>query len=196
MTSATAINAVPVLRKPAQATPGVELAAQFDSTRKNSPSRDIARIDRLTALDSTGGAAWPFSVGRVICLVSFASTDCQIDSSLSLVVHGRSSFVESFVWFLPFLCALGKRREKRKEEREKRKENKRKTGKREEENKRKRKKRGGEEEKKRKKSSKKSQNPKTPPDELSHHDSKKKKTAGRNYLAIFFESSESHPFFN
>ena len=38
------------------------------------------------------------------------------------MVHGRSSFVESFVWFLPFLCALGKeeRREKRKEEKRKR----------------------------------------------------------------------------
>ena len=79
----------------------MELAAQFDSTRENSPSRDIARIDRVTALDSTGGAAWPFSVGRGICLVSFARL-----IALSLVVHGRSSFVESLVWLFPFLCAL------------------------------------------------------------------------------------------
>ena len=94
-----------IWRKSAQAPPGVELAAQFDSTLENSPSRDIARIDRLTAFDSTGGAAWPFSVGRVICLVSFASIRL-IALSLSLVVHGRSSFVESFVWLFPFLCAL------------------------------------------------------------------------------------------
>ena len=37
-------------------------------------------------------------------------------------MHGRSSFVESFVWFLPFLCALGKRRDKREEKRGRRKE--------------------------------------------------------------------------
>ena len=57
-------------------------------------------------LDSTGGAAWPFSVGTVVSLISSASKDCQIDSSLSLVVHGRSSFAESLVWLFTFLCAL------------------------------------------------------------------------------------------
>ena len=33
-----------------RAPPGVELAAQFDSTRENSPGPDIVRIDRLIAL--------------------------------------------------------------------------------------------------------------------------------------------------
>ena len=33
-----------------RAPPGVELAAQFDPTRENSPGPDIARIDRLIAL--------------------------------------------------------------------------------------------------------------------------------------------------
>ena len=33
-----------------RAPPGVELAAQFDSTRENSPGPDIVRIDRLKAL--------------------------------------------------------------------------------------------------------------------------------------------------
>ncbi len=33
-----------------RAPPGVELAAQFDSTRGNSPGPDIVRIDRLRAL--------------------------------------------------------------------------------------------------------------------------------------------------
>ena len=32
-----------------RATPGVELVAQFDSTRKNLPGRDIVTIDRLRA---------------------------------------------------------------------------------------------------------------------------------------------------
>ena len=34
-------------------------------------------------------------------------------TALSFVVHGRSSLVESFVWFIPFLCI--KRREKMEE---------------------------------------------------------------------------------
>ena len=33
-----------------RAPPGVELAAQFDSTRENLPGPDIVRIDRLIAL--------------------------------------------------------------------------------------------------------------------------------------------------
>ena len=33
-----------------RAPPGVELAAQFDSTRENLPGPDIMRIDRLIAL--------------------------------------------------------------------------------------------------------------------------------------------------
>ena len=33
-----------------RANPGLELAAQFDSTRENSPGQDTARIDRLMAL--------------------------------------------------------------------------------------------------------------------------------------------------
>jgi hypothetical protein len=33
-----------------RAPPGVELAAQFDSTRENSPGSDTVRIDRLIAL--------------------------------------------------------------------------------------------------------------------------------------------------
>ena len=33
-----------------RAPPGVEPAAQFDSTRENSPGPDIARIDRLIVL--------------------------------------------------------------------------------------------------------------------------------------------------
>ena len=33
-----------------RAPPGVELAAQFDSTRENLPGPDIGKIDRLIAL--------------------------------------------------------------------------------------------------------------------------------------------------
>ena len=54
-----------------RAPPGVELAAQFDSTRENLPGPDTVRIDRLKIfLDSVGGGAWPFLVGGVICLVN------------------------------------------------------------------------------------------------------------------------------
>ena len=35
-----------------RAPPGVGLAAQFDSTRENSPGLDTSRIDRLMALSS------------------------------------------------------------------------------------------------------------------------------------------------
>ena len=38
-----------------RAPPGVELAAQFDSTRGNSPGPDIERIDRLRALSRSYG---------------------------------------------------------------------------------------------------------------------------------------------
>ena len=49
---------------------GVEPAAYFDASQESSPRRDIVRIDRLMLfLNSAGGAAWPFSVGRVICLI-------------------------------------------------------------------------------------------------------------------------------
>ena len=54
-----------------RAPPGVELAAQFDSTRETLPGPDIVRIARLKIfLDSMGGGAWPFLVGGVICLVN------------------------------------------------------------------------------------------------------------------------------
>ena len=57
--------------------PGVEPAAQCASTRENSPGSDSLQglTDSQLFLDSTGGAAWPFSVGRVICLVSSVSKD-------------------------------------------------------------------------------------------------------------------------
>ena len=56
---------------------GVEPAAQCASTRGNSPGSDTQQglTDSQLFLDSTGGAAWPFSVGRVTCLVSSASKD-------------------------------------------------------------------------------------------------------------------------
>ena len=38
-----------------RAPPGVELAAQFDSTRENLPGPDIVRIDRLIALSGFYG---------------------------------------------------------------------------------------------------------------------------------------------
>ena len=47
--------------------------------------------------------------------------DWQIDSSLLIqwiVMHGRSSLMESFVWLLPFLCV--KRRERKRDKRERR----------------------------------------------------------------------------
>ena len=96
----------------------MELAADCASTRKNSPGSDTQSelTDRLPFLDSTGGAAWPFSVCRVICLVSSVCKDWQIDSSLLtqwVMVLGRSQLVESLVWLIPFLCE--KRREKMKE---------------------------------------------------------------------------------
>ena len=50
MTSATAINAVPVLEKSAEAQPGVELSAQFDTTRENSPGSDTIIVVKLTVL--------------------------------------------------------------------------------------------------------------------------------------------------
>ena len=54
-----------------RAPPGVELAAQFDSTRENLPGPDIVRIDRLIALlELMGGGAWPFLVGGLLCLVT------------------------------------------------------------------------------------------------------------------------------
>ena len=48
----------------------------------------------------------------------FASTS---ENSTGSDVHGRSQLVESFVWFIPFLCV--KRREKREERRDKMKNN-------------------------------------------------------------------------
>ena len=54
-----------------RAPPGVEPAAQFDSTRGNLPGPDFMRIDRLKFfLDLKGGGAWPFLVGGVICLLN------------------------------------------------------------------------------------------------------------------------------
>ena len=82
-------------------------------------------------------------------------------TALSFVVHGRSSLVESFVWFIPFLCI--KRRQKMEEKRRKDQEIKR---------------RWGEtryrDEKRRKKffSVNNVSNQKNPPDELSHNDSR------------------------
>ena len=57
-----------------RAPPGVELAAQFDSTLENLPGPDIVIIDRLKIfLNSMGGGAWPFLVCGVICLVNFVN---------------------------------------------------------------------------------------------------------------------------
>ena len=57
-----------------RAPPGVEPAAQFDSTRGNLPGPDIIRIDGcIVFLDYMGGGAWPFLVGGVICLVNFVN---------------------------------------------------------------------------------------------------------------------------
>lgn len=54
-----------------RAPPGVEPAAQFDSTRENLPDQDIVRIDRLKFfLDSMNSSAWPFLVGGVVRLVN------------------------------------------------------------------------------------------------------------------------------
>ena len=64
-----------------RAPPGVELAAQFDSTRETLPGQNIVRIDRLQLfLDSMIGGAWPFLVGGVICLVN---SDNERDPDLS-----------------------------------------------------------------------------------------------------------------
>ena len=82
-----------------RAPPGVELAAQFDSTRENLPGPDIVRIDRLQIfLDSMGGGAWPFLVGGVICLVNSVN-----ERDLFLLV--RSCLYVSFV-FLEELLVL------------------------------------------------------------------------------------------
>ena len=63
-----------------RAPPGVEPAAQFDSTRENLPGQDIVRIDRLRIFhDSMSGGAWSFLVGGVICLVN---SDNERDLSL------------------------------------------------------------------------------------------------------------------
>ena len=89
-----------------------EWSPRLNSTRHRKPHQVV------TALSC---AAWPFSVGRVICLVSSARTNWQIDSSfliLWVVVHGRSSLVESFVLSIPFLCVRGKREIEREGERE------------------------------------------------------------------------------
>ena len=80
---------------------------------------------------------------------------------------------------------------------EKRKARKEKEIKRDQEKKRTRKQKNKiKKEKQGKKKKKKTQNPKNPPDELPHHDSPKKKTPDRIIRHFFFESSESHPFFN
>ena len=62
----------------------------------------------------------------------------QVDSFLLIqwiVVHGRSSLMESFVWFIPFMCV--KRREKREDEIEKKRENERENEREDQESKRK-----------------------------------------------------------
>ena len=119
------------------------------------------------------------------------------------VVHGRSSFVESFVWFLPFLCALGKRREKRKEEREKRKKKKRKRKEEKEKEKEKRGKRRRKQEEKKKERRRRREKKKMCPSNIAQnqkihrtncHIMIRKKPSGMNYLAFFFESSEFHFF--
>ena len=80
----------------------MEISDQFDSKREKSPGFDTVRVVRLIVfLDSTGGAAWPFSVGRVICLACSATPGevYQMDRclSLSLMMFGRSSFVQAIV---------------------------------------------------------------------------------------------------
>src|SRR4029434_4244982 len=63
-----------------RAPPGVEPAAEFDSTRETSPGPDTERIDRLIALSRfCGWCAWPFLVGGAICLVN---SDNERDSSM------------------------------------------------------------------------------------------------------------------
>ena len=53
-----------------KAPPGMEPAAQFDSTQKNLPGPDIAMIARLKFLhDSMSSGAWPFFVRRATRLV-------------------------------------------------------------------------------------------------------------------------------
>ena len=54
-----------------KAPPGMEPAAQFDSTRKNLPGPDTAMIARLKFLhDPVISGAWPFLVRGAICLVN------------------------------------------------------------------------------------------------------------------------------
>ena len=54
-----------------RASPAVEPAAQFDSTQESSPSRDTARVDRLTALSRFSGS-W-----CIIVLCWWSHLSCQ-----------------------------------------------------------------------------------------------------------------------
>ena len=64
-----------------RAPPGVEPAAQFDSTRGSLPGPDTAWIDRLRLFhDSVGGGAWPLLARGAIRLVH---SDNGRDSSLA-----------------------------------------------------------------------------------------------------------------
>ena len=122
MINATAINAVPVLEDVYAGT------TQEWSLRLNVPQHGETHqvltqselTERRLFLDSTNGAAWPFSGGRDIGLVSSVCKDCQIDSSLLtqwIMVLGRSSLMESLVWLTPFLCEW-RRESEREDERQ------------------------------------------------------------------------------
>ena len=64
-----------------RAPPGVEPAAQFDSTRGSLPGPDTAWIDRLRLFhDSVGGGAWPLLARGAIRLVH---SDNGRDSALA-----------------------------------------------------------------------------------------------------------------
>ena len=64
-----------------RAPPGVEPAAQFDSTRGSLPGPDTAWIDRLRLFhDPVGGGAWPLLARGAIRLVH---SDNGRDSSLA-----------------------------------------------------------------------------------------------------------------
>ena len=77
MVSATAVNAVPVLEDVhVGTTQEWSLRLDLTSTRENSTGFEtLYGLTDWLILDSTGGAAWPFSVGRVVCLVSSVSKD-------------------------------------------------------------------------------------------------------------------------
>ena len=76
MINATAINAVPVLEEVYAGTTQ-EWSLRLDLTQHGETHEVLTHrfTDSQLFLASTGGAAWPFSVGRVVCLVSSVSKD-------------------------------------------------------------------------------------------------------------------------